>query len=162
MPFIDDLNASTTETDLSRRKALGMFTGGAFALAATGTTVTTVQFLSPNVLFEPSSRVLIGRPESIAVGTLLVLPEQRLYVLRTERGFFAMSAVCTHLGCITRHGTASEGISCPCHGSRFDLEGRVTDGPAPRPLDRKHVFLENGQLVVDIRKTVDADFVLEV
>ena len=46
--------------------------------------------------------------------------------------FRALSAVCTHLGCNVR--PSGRFLQCPCHGSTYDLEGRVTRGPAERPL----------------------------
>ena len=160
MSLVDDLKALTPDAELSRREALGKITGAAFALAGLGTAFTTVRYLQPNVLFEPPTRFSVGRFEDIAVGTLLVLPEQKIYVAHTPAGFFAMSAVCTHLGCMTRYLAGQDGISCPCHGSRFDLAGRVTDGPAPLPLMRFHLSASDGELVVDAGRPVDDDFVL--
>jgi Rieske Fe-S protein len=67
-----------------------------------------------------------------------------------------MSAVCTHLGCVIQHRkeAGQEGFFCPCHGSAFDLSGKVVGGPAPRPLDRLGLELRAGKLVVDVRKKV--------
>ena len=162
MVLVDDLKAPTPAAELSRRKALGILTSSAFAVATAGAGVTASRFLRPSVLFEPPTTVPVGPPESIAVGTLLVLPEQRLYVVHSPPGFFAMSAVCTHLGCMTRYAAAKKAIVCPCHGSRFDEQGQVTGGPAPTPLIRKHVALRDGQIIVDTMKTADTDFILEV
>lgn len=49
-----------------------------------------------------------------------------------EGELHVLSAVCTHQGCIV--GVDGDAIACPCHGSRYDLTGAVTDGPAPEPL----------------------------
>jgi Rieske Fe-S protein len=62
---------------------------------------------------------------------------------------------------MTRYDDAAGAIACPCHGSRFDKQGQVTGGPAPRPLDRMQMTLEGGQLVVDSSKLVEPSFVLE-
>jgi glycine/D-amino acid oxidase-like deaminating enzyme/nitrite reductase/ring-hydroxylating ferredoxin subunit len=48
----------------------------------------------------------------------------------------AVSARCTHLGCIVQFNNAERSWDCPCHSSRFDLDGRVLNGPAVRPLRR--------------------------
>jgi len=160
MSLVDDLEAPTPSAELDRREALGKITGAAFAIAGLGTSVTTVRYLRPNVLFEPPTRFPVGRTDEISLGTLVVLPEQKLYVAHGEQGFFAMSAVCTHLGCMTRYLAAANQIACPCHGSRFAADGTVVDGPAPLPLRRFHLSVSDGQLIVDAGRTVDEDFVL--
>lgn len=160
MSLVDDLKAPTPPAELSRREALGKITGAAFSIAGFGTVFTTVRFLQPNVLFEPPTRFGVGRPEEIPVGTLVVLAEQKLYVGHAEEGFFAMSSVCTHLGCMTRFLAAEGAIFCPCHGSRFDMSGHVVGGPAPKPLPRFHLAVASGELVVDAGRRVDPGFVL--
>ncbi|MFC5289747.1 FAD-dependent oxidoreductase [Actinokineospora guangxiensis] len=49
----------------------------------------------------------------------------------------AVSMKCTHLGCVVRFNTAEHSWDCPCHGSRFDVDGAVLEGPAVRPLDKR-------------------------
>lgn len=161
MPLLDDLKLPLDERERSRRMFLGMVGGGAMAVAGLGTGVTAVRFLWPEVLFEQETRYRVGRPEEIPVGTVVVLPEQRVYIVRETRGFYALSAVCTHLGCLTRYEKELERFFCPCHGSRFSMDGRVAQGPAPRPLPRLLLALEQGVLVVDVARTVDEGFVLE-
>jgi nitrite reductase/ring-hydroxylating ferredoxin subunit len=76
----------------------------------------------------------------------LVFQEQRIALLRGQSGLFAISLVCTHLGC-TVVVSGSE-ISCPCHGSVFDREGRVVKGPADRPLIRLQIAEREGRVEV--------------
>ncbi|MER6064064.1 FAD-dependent oxidoreductase [Streptomyces sp. NPDC001792] len=60
----------------------------------------------------------------------------RLAVHRDEEGaLHAVSARCTHLGCLVAFNRAERAWECPCHGSRFDVDGTVIQGPAVRPLE---------------------------
>jgi glycine/D-amino acid oxidase-like deaminating enzyme/nitrite reductase/ring-hydroxylating ferredoxin subunit len=59
-------------------------------------------------------------------------------VYRDEAGgVHAVSLRCTHLGCLLRFNAAERSWDCPCHGSRFDVDGRVLEGPAVQPLERR-------------------------
>ncbi|MEU3644377.1 Rieske 2Fe-2S domain-containing protein [Lentzea sp. NPDC034063] len=59
-------------------------------------------------------------------------------VYRDDDGeLHAVSMRCTHLGCLVRFNAAERSWDCPCHGSRFDVDGEVLEGPATRPLPRK-------------------------
>ena len=65
---------------------------------------------------------------------------ERLACYRDREGLLhAVSSVCTHLGCLVKFNTAETSWDCPCHGSRFDVDGEVLDGPATRPLAKKKV-----------------------
>ena len=80
---------------------------------------------------------------------------------RDAKGLRAMSAVCTHLGCTVRRQEG--GFVCPCHGSRYDEEGRVVGGPAPSPLAYYRLELDRrGRVVVDLSRPVDSKDRLEV
>jgi glycine/D-amino acid oxidase-like deaminating enzyme/nitrite reductase/ring-hydroxylating ferredoxin subunit len=54
-----------------------------------------------------------------------------------DGGLHAVSMRCTHLGCLVRFNAAENSWDCPCHGSRFDVDGEVLEGPAVRPLPRR-------------------------
>jgi glycine/D-amino acid oxidase-like deaminating enzyme/nitrite reductase/ring-hydroxylating ferredoxin subunit len=58
-----------------------------------------------------------------------------------EGGVHALSAVCTHLGCIVHWNTAEQSWDCPCHGSRFASDGAVIQGPAVRDLEPRDEVL---------------------
>lgn len=61
-------------------------------------------------------------------------------VFRDDDGqLSAVSAKCTHLGCLVSFNQAERSWDCPCHGSRFACDGRVLEGPAVRDLDRLEV-----------------------
>ena len=55
---------------------------------------------------------------------------------------------CTHLGCAYHWDDGKHEFVCPCHSSLFAMDGRVTAGPAPRPLDRFDVKVENNKLLI--------------
>ncbi|MFI5180775.1 MAG: ubiquinol-cytochrome c reductase iron-sulfur subunit [Thermoanaerobaculia bacterium] len=135
---------------ITRRDAFARVGLGACAVAAAGSGAVTLDFLKPKVLFEPATAFHAGSPLDYPEGTVRFDRERKAYVVGGEKGIYAMSAVCTHLGCITRYVSDENAIACPCHGSRFDLEGNVTHGPAPRPLQWLEVKLDDaGTLVVD-------------
>lgn len=64
----------------------------------------------------------------------------RLAVFRDDDGsLHALSARCTHMGCLVDFNAAERAWECPCHGSRFDTDGKVVQGPATRPLERRDI-----------------------
>jgi len=68
-------------------------------------------------------------------GKVLRVEGRRLAVYRDVRGdLHAVSAICTHLGCVVHFNRAERSWDCPCHGSRFDVDGKVLDGPAAKNL----------------------------
>ncbi len=122
----------------------------ACAVAAGGTGLLSIDFLRPRVLFEPPTRFSLGSPEAIEVGSVVTDEDHRVVVARLKDGFRALSSVCTHLGCITRYQPDAQVIACPCHGSRFNLEGEVIGGPAPRPLQWLQMSVsDRGFITVD-------------
>ena len=73
----------------------------------------------------------------LQVGSAVALQAQGrpLLVIRTgEDEFHALSAICTHLGCVVHWEAATERVACPCHAGFFAPDGRVLSGPPPRPL----------------------------
>jgi len=73
------------------------------------------------------------------------------YLISTEDGIkdFAISAVCTHLGCVVPWVRAANKFCCPCHGSQYDEDGKVVRGPAPLSLALAHtVIQEDGNIAV--------------
>lgn len=72
-----------------------------------------------------------------------------LLVRRAEEGSFSVvSAICTHLGCTIR--SVGKGLVCPCHSSSFTWEGRVTQGPASKDLQKYESRVVNGVLQIDL------------
>ncbi|MGA7613700.1 MAG: ubiquinol-cytochrome c reductase iron-sulfur subunit [Thermoanaerobaculia bacterium] len=135
---------------LSRRRFFQVTGVAACAAAAGGAAALSVDFLKPRVLFEPPTEFTLGPPDAIDVGAVVTNEVYRAYVIRQKEGFHALSSVCTHLGCITRYKVDENVIACPCHGSRYSLDGDVIGGPAPRPLPWFQIDLDSkGDIEVD-------------
>ncbi|OFZ56566.1 MAG: hypothetical protein A2428_10660 [Bdellovibrionales bacterium RIFOXYC1_FULL_54_43] len=76
-------------------------------------------------------------------GRIAKVNEERLAVFRDARGeLHAVSPACTHLGCHVRFNEAEESWDCPCHGSRFGINGEVLHGPAVSALRTVDVSAE--------------------
>jgi len=149
--------------EIDRRDFLGEITFGALAVAGLGATTVTLQYFSPNVLFEPSARFRAGTPELYPVNSVTFLQEQQVYIVRMPQGFYAVSAVCTHLGCVTQWKPDAEQIACPCHGSKFKPDGTKLEGPAPRPLPHFSISLTaDGELLVDKLEILNPNQALKV
>jgi menaquinol-cytochrome c reductase iron-sulfur subunit len=71
--------------------------------------------------------------------------------------FIALSSRCMHLGCPVRFTPAAQRFICPCHGGVYDFRGLVAGGPPVRPLDRFYTRLNNGQVEVGPRYSVNSE-----
>lgn len=70
-------------------------------------------------------------------------------IIRTdEKVFHALSAVCTHLGCIVKWDSGKKMLVCPCHAATFDINGNVVSGPAPRPLESYPVQIVQDEVII--------------
>jgi menaquinol-cytochrome c reductase iron-sulfur subunit len=74
----------------------------------------------------------------------------------TTGGFVAISTRCAHLGCPVRWVSAAERFVCPCHGGVYDFQGKVVGGPPVRPLDRFVTRVQNGQVQLGPRYSVNS------
>lgn len=143
---------------LGRRALLARLGWGAVAASVAGSLAAGVRFLFPKALDEPPSRFKAPPPDTYPVGGVYSVEEQKSFVMRDEKGVFAMSAVCTHLGCTVKYQDAQSEFHCPCHGSVFDKDGRNIAGPAPRPLPRLEATVaRDGRLEVDTQTETSTD-----
>ncbi len=98
---------------------------------------------------QPTGPIAAGNVSALPVGAFKAMGD--VVVARDAGGVYAMSAVCTHAGCLAQPNRAG-GLSCPCHGAVFDRNGAVLAGPARRPLPHFQV-----DLAADGTITVQAD-----
>jgi Rieske Fe-S protein len=105
----------------------------------------------------PTGPVPGGNVSALSVGSLIVM--SNIAVARDSDGVYAMSAVCTHQGCLLSDaGTSIQaGLGCPCHGSTFSGDGAVTRGPAGAALQHYAVTIaSDGSITVDGSQPVSA------
>jgi cytochrome b6-f complex iron-sulfur subunit len=129
--------------------ALGWFT---FAAAVSGALAAMFRFLIPNVDFTKVNVFKVGPPTNFPPETVddSFKAAYRTWIVHHDGKIFAISSVCTHLGCTPNWMENERKFKCPCHGSGFTMAGINFEGPAPTPLRRYEVSLaEDGQVVVN-------------
>jgi cytochrome b6-f complex iron-sulfur subunit len=144
-----------TQRELSRRAFFTRLGLGSLGVAAAGTLTFYYQYLSPNVLFEASPIVDEGKADNYPLDSVTLDVNAGIYLVHVAEGYFSLSAICTHLGCMTVWKREEGVIACPCHGSRFSREGQKIAGPAPKPLPWLRTWLnDDGNLMVDRSTTI--------
>ena len=143
-------NATTEPVEVNRRQFFAKLGLGSLSIAAVGTAAFSYQYLEPNVLYEPSPVVNAGKPDRYPLGSVTIDVNSGIYIIHSDQGYFSLSAVCTHLGCMTAWKPELNIIACPCHGSKFEPSGKKIEGPAPKPLPWKRTLInDDGDLLVD-------------
>lgn len=110
-----------------------------------------IQFITP-VAAKRGVResVLVGQMGDFAQGTVKIVRVNKdpVLLIHTAAGQFrALSARCTHLGCVVQYQESPvPHFGCNCHGSQFDMNGVNTSGPAPRPLPPYRVTLNGSSI----------------
>lgn len=127
--------------------------GFSAAATAAGTLTPIVAYLWPprREGSEAGNRVAVASTADLPVGTGQVysVNNQPVLVIHTQDGFKALSAVCTHLGCIVFWNEQRNVIACPCHEAYFNANGAVISGPPPEPLSAYRVQVEGDQIFVE-------------
>jgi len=144
--------AQQAETAVTRRRLFAWVGWGSFAAFFGGITLATARFFFPRILYEPSPRFEAGKSEDYQSGEVSTRFQaaQRVWMIRTPEGMYALIAICTHLGCTPNWFASEERFKCPCHGSNFLLDGTNVAGPAPVPLYRAMIARElGGNIIVD-------------
>jgi len=145
----------------TRRRFVTLAGASGLIAGTLGLLAVVARAIVPEVLYEPERRFPVGRPADFPPASATFVAERRLFVFNTPDGFYAVSAVCTHLGCNVNH-EEGRGFACPCHGSAFDEDGRVRKGPAAWPLQRFALSVSRrGELIVDTRRSVSPAFRLK-
>jgi len=117
-----------SNSTVGRRRFFSYFGWALAGLASASMSWITCRFLAGNQTQSGLEPCTFGPPGDYPVGT--VAKKGRVVLFRDKDGFWAVTDVCTHLGCQPAFLQEQNIFVCPCHGSRFDSEGRLLAGPA--------------------------------
>ena len=132
---------------VSRRSFLSWLVKGSLAGSALLGLGALGRFISFQSEQTPPSQYDLGPASDYPAGTRTPVSVTPAIVIHNELGFSALSLVCPHLGC--QVNLSSDGFACPCHGSRFRLDGSLRNGPASRPLAALRVEVNaDGHLIL--------------
>ena len=168
--------ARRLEEDLqgvSRRQFLNRAWGVALLVSLGQFAMASIDFLYPRLRGGFGSKILVGDVEEIrneiaSKREPKFIPDGRFFLTLYEgkpedanaiptykaanvaaTGIVALYRKCVHLGCSVPWCPPSKFFECPCHGSKYSINGEHRDGPAPRSLDQFRVEIVGGKLVVD-------------
>lgn len=147
-----NLKASSTPSRLdpepmARRDFLGLSALWTAVAALGFAAIGMVRLPKAAVLSSPSKKFRTTLPDTLAAGQAFVPPGRSVAMFRDADGVYAISLICTHLGCIVKN--QADGFECPCHGSRFHADGTVVKGPAPAALPWHKVTQSGEDFIVD-------------
>jgi cytochrome b6-f complex iron-sulfur subunit len=144
-----------------RRRLLGWLSSVGLFGSAVLAALSDLIFFKPRVTYGQPALFQIGKPEDYPPGVRVAREAERICIVREGNKVAAISTTCTHLGCSV--GISDTGFACPCHGSRYDQDGTVTGGPAPKALPWFKVTLApNGEIEVDKNQQVQPGTYLSV
>ena len=150
----------TTET---RRTLFAWIIGIASGLIGLGLAIPLAGYvISPALKRREASWVEIGPTDGLQTGEPVefeytstvkdgwrtLTAKKAVWAVKHPSGIVVFSPICPHLGCGFRWDAEDSKFKCPCHGSVYDVTGKVLAGPAPRPLDVLPSKLERGKLSV--------------
>lgn len=141
----------TSSGDADRRSFLNIALGTLSGIFVASLLYPLFRFLWP-ARNQAGGEGRVGIPlEEMLVGQSRIVPlrGEPVLVIREAAKVVALSATCTHLGCLVKYRGGGV-VDCPCHAASFDLNGNVRGGPAPRPLASYAVRIEGRQIVIGL------------
>jgi len=146
--------------DFLTKMTLGI--GAASVMAVGGVLATT--FVGPSLRKKETTWIPACKVDDLPVGEVTTLNlkynekigiyEQdnikpvMVWCQSSDKNLVVYNSRCTHLGCTVRWNARQNSFLCACHGGAFALDGSVTAGPPPRPLDHLQYKIENGNLLI--------------
>ena len=142
--------SETSENNHQRRTFLGILLGGIGATLGAAFVWPVFRFLAPREGGGEGALVKVPKADVKVGGAHFFNYQGRPAVLLQPKAgeYLALSAVCTHLGCIVKWVDDKGEFLCPCHGGRFSPDGTVLSGPPPEALEVYSVKIDDTDLVV--------------
>ena len=151
-----DAKSQVDQNPISRRKLIFYAWIGAAAIVMGELIGGTFAFLWPRRKQGKAENVFIaGKVTDLKVGEVIPFRKEKAFIVRTDGGLLAMSAICPHLHCIVTWNEVLKKFECPCHGAKFNPRGEVLEGPPPRPLDLYKLQIVAGNLVIDKASSIE-------
>ena len=142
----------------SRREFLGKISIWFAAAAGTLAALSLLRQFVPRLTLH-QRRYKIGKGSQYPVNTFTYIADRKIFVYRDHEGIRAVSALCTHLGCVIEK--SEDGFQCPCHGSCYNDSGKVLSGAATNDLPwfslQKDV---DGRIIVDQSRLIGPEEML--
>jgi len=133
--------------NLNRRDFVILMTKGILTVSGLLGLGGIIRFFSYYKKEYPTNEINLGPADQYPVGSKTILNQVPAILYHTEGSFKALSLTCTHLGCTVEE--SEEAFHCPCHGSGFNADGNVLNGPANQPLRTLKVeLISDGTLVL--------------
>jgi cytochrome b6-f complex iron-sulfur subunit len=151
---VDRMEGEAPDRPLNRRGFLK------YALLGFSGVVTAAGVLTPIIAFlwppkqgsgTAGDRVAVASTADLPpdTGAVFSVNNKPVIVVNTADGYKALSATCTHLGCIVSWNEQRSVIVCPCHEAYFNTNGAVISGPPPSPLESYRVQVEGDQIYIE-------------
>jgi len=147
---------SSSQPQPPRRRIVELLLGGGL-LASFGSFIYPVlRYLVPPPVAElGGDQVVAGKAEELKPNSAKIFrfgSRPGLLIRNTDGSYRALSATCTHLGCIVQYRSDLQEIWCACHNGLYDLNGRNVSGPPPRPLEVYDVHVRGDEVLVSLKR----------
>ena len=137
--------------EVTRRRFLSIFFGVASALGLSGFAAPLIRYVYPvlkGTVYEKQKIAAVADVTGDGVRfDYQDIPS--MLIQKKDKSYAAFSLVCTHLGCIVKWEPQNFDFHCPCHGGKFNENGKNVAGPPPTPLTEWNITQEAGQIFVN-------------
>jgi len=137
--------------DFERRGFLHKVVGGVGAVVAVTALYPVVKFIIPPAkVTKMVNELNVGKASEVPAGTgkIYQFNEDKVIVVNKGGALSAVSAVCTHLGCLVHWDNSGDLFACPCHGAKYKLTGDIISGPQPKPLKAYKAKIEGDNIII--------------